>query len=157
MAEETQELTAPGGPEGVPAPLFDDQAMIVAYAALPLLVDVADHIVAKASRFGHYVARYTEAAIEGVSTASTGVRVFNGPLVDAPTFIPEARDSRDLLPAAWEAPGPDIKPDGTKTVAGLIWPLPGSRWQVVHLIGDGTEKRETISTVNRYYPDMEGQ
>jgi hypothetical protein len=131
-------------PENWTASKADDVEMRVAYAALPTLAEVQDHMVALASRFGVEAAYNVNAYLrDQAETGAVGVRVFTRHRT-MPVFSPPANEVRDQT--EWANVADMVQPGAMQTIGGLIWPLPGGNWQYVYLRADGGTMRETVST-----------
>lgn len=131
-------------PENWSASRADAVEMVVAYAALPTLAEVQDHMVALASRFGTDAAYKVNAYLrEQAETGAVGIRVFTKHRT-LPIFSPPASEVRDRT--EWTAPADAVQGGVMQTIGGLIWPLPGGSWQYVYLRVDGGTMNETVTT-----------
>lgn len=131
-------------PENWTASKADDVEMRVAYAALPTLAEVQDHMVALASRFGVDAAYKVNAYLrDQAETGAVGVRVFSRHRT-MPVFSPPASEVRDKV--EWANVADMIQPGAMQTIGGLIWPLSGGNWAYVYLRADGGTMNETVTT-----------
>jgi hypothetical protein len=119
--------------------------MIVAYAALPTLAEVQDHMVALASRFGMDAAyKVNDYLREQADSGALGVRVFTRHRT-VPIFNPPASAVRHRT--GWANVADMVQPGAMQTIGGLIWPLRDGIWQYVYLRADGGTMSETVTTL----------
>lgn len=125
------------------APDLDEQGMILAYADLPRLADVREHVIATASLYGHEVAETLNEAIREVTRNASGVRVFST-LDNAPGFTPQSPSEWPKLNTSWAGVDDLRAAVDHEAVAGLLWPLLDGEWQYVQLMTNGTLRSEVV-------------
>lgn len=131
-------------PDDWTASRADAVEMVVAYAALPTLAEVQDHMVAQASRFGTDAAYKVKSyLVDQAENGRLGVRVFTRHRT-VPIFSPPASEMRDQI--EWVAPADAVQGGVMQTIGGLIWPRPDGVWQYVYLRADGGTMAETVTT-----------
>jgi hypothetical protein len=125
------------------APDLDEQGLILAYADLPRLADVREHVIAAASLYGHDVANALNEAIGEVTRNASGVRVFNT-LDNAPAFTPQSPSEWPRLNTTWADTHAHNGAVEHEALAGLLWPLLSGQWQYVQLMTNGTHRSEVV-------------
>lgn len=119
-------------------PILDDGVeMVIAYASLPTLGKVRQHVLNEAAAYGPAAAT---AVAEGLAKYDhvRGSRFFNShPGVPHYSGHPD-EDTRVLqTPPGIEAPA-FLTPKPNLQIGGLIWPLPDGKWQYIEIMSDGT-------------------
>jgi hypothetical protein len=125
------------------APDLDEQGLILAYADLPRLADVREHVIATASLYGYDVAETLNEDIREVTRNASGVRVFNT-LNIAPGFTAQSPGEWPHLNTVWADTNAHSGGSGHEALAGLLWPLLGGQWQYVQLMTNGTIRKEIV-------------